>query len=84
MKLKNINFIAINIFLFFLSNADIDNILISNRISFGERNYEYVIGSIDDYKIKPFSIILLKTSACVEKYDGGTKWMHFFLKVMAY
>ena len=31
----------------------------------------------DDYKIKPFSIVLPKTSAYVKSYDGKTKWMYF-------
>ena len=31
----------------------------------------------DDYKIKPFSTVLPKTSAYVKSYDGKTKWMYF-------
>ena len=34
----------------------------------------------DDYKIKPSSIMLLKTSAFVEGYDRGTKWVCFLIE----
>ena len=53
---KKKNFIAINI-LFFYNDVDINNILISKRISSGEKNYKYFISYADEYKIKPFTII---------------------------
>ena len=38
------------------------------------RNCKYFIGYIDDnYKIKPFSVILPKTSLYIKSYDGETK-----------
>ena len=53
----------------------------SNKISFGEKNYKYFVGYLDDdYKIKPLHIMLPKTSAHVKSYDGQTKWMYFFIK----
>ena len=52
--------------------------LMSNKISFSEKYYKCFIGYIDDYKIKPFSIILPRTSVHVKRYDGETKWMNFF------
>ena len=55
---------------------DIDNI-ISNKISSGKKNYKYVFGYMDDFKIKPLHILLPKTSAYVKGYDGETKWMYF-------
>ena len=62
---KNSNFI--------LEDVDIDNILISNKISSGEKSYKYLIGCMDDdykfYKIKPFSITLSKSNAYVKYYD---------------
>ena len=43
---------------------NIDNILISNKISSGEQNYKCFIGYMDDnYKIKLLNIMLPKTSA---------------------
>ena len=58
--------------------VDIDNILISGKDFSGEENYKYFFVYMDDdYKIKPFSIVLPKTSAYVKSYDGETKWMYF-------
>ena len=37
LKLRKINFTAIR-FLFFLEDADIEKVLVSNKISFGEKN----------------------------------------------
>ena len=34
----------------------------------------------NDYKIKPFCIILLKTSTYVKSYDGETKWIYFLIE----
>ena len=34
----------------------------------------------DDYKIKPFSILLPKMSAYVRRYNSETKWMQFLIK----
>ena len=45
--------------------------LLSHKKKFsGEKSYKYFIGYIDDYKMKPFSIILSKTSAYIKSYDG--------------
>ena len=49
---------------YFLENVDIDNVLVSNKISFGEEDYKYFIGYLyDDYKIKSLHVMLLKTNA---------------------
>ena len=59
----------------------IDTILISKRISSSERNYKYFIDYMgDDYKIKPFCIILPKTSTCVKRLVSETKWMYFLIE----
>ena len=45
----------------FLQDVDIDNTLISNRISSGQKNFKYIVGYVNnDYEIKPFSITLPK------------------------
>ena len=42
-------------------------VLVSSKISCGEKNYKYFVGYLyDNYKIKPLHINLLKTSACVK------------------
>ena len=64
-----------------LKDVDIEKVLVSNKISFGERNYKYFIGYLyDNHKVKPLHIMLLKTSAYVKSYDGQTKWMYFFIE----
>ena len=47
-------------------NLTFNNILVSNKISSGEENHKYFIGSLRDvYKVKPLHIMLPKTSAYV-------------------
>ena len=58
----------------FLKDVDIEKVLISNKISFGEKNYEYFIGYLhDNHKVKPLRIMLPKTSSYVKSYDGQTR-----------
>ena len=54
--------------------------LISNKISSGEKNYKYFIGYMFDYKMTPLRITLLKVSPRVKSYDGKTKWTYFLIK----
>ena len=68
-------------FLFFLEDVDIENVLVSNKISSGEKNYKYFIGYFyNDYKVKLLHIMLPKASAYVKSYDGQTKWMCFLIE----
>ena len=68
-----------------LRDADIEKVLLSNKISLGEKNYKYFIGYLfNDHKVKPLHIMLPKTSAYVKIYDGQTKWMHFLWVMMNY
>ena len=70
IKLKNVNFTAIKNPVFW-GDVDTNNILIPNKVSPGKRNYKFFIGYVDDdCKIKPFSVILPKTSAYVNGSDG--------------
>ena len=44
----------------FLRDVDIKKVLISNKISFGEKNYKYFIGYLyDNPKVKPLHIMLM-------------------------
>ena len=64
-----------------LRDVDIEKVLVSNKISFGEKNYKYFIGYLyNDHKVKPSHVKLPKTSACVKSYDGQTKWMYFLIE----
>ena len=65
----------------FWGDVDIEKSLVSNKISFDEKNYKYFIGYLyNDNKIKPLHIMLPKISAYVKSYDGQTKWMYFLIE----
>ena len=44
----------------FLKCINIEKVLVSNKIYFGEKNYKYFIGYL--HKVKPLHIMLPKTS----------------------
>ena len=61
-----------------LGDVDVEKVLVSDNISFDEKNYKYFIGYLlDNYKVKPLHIMPPKTTAYVKSYDGQTKWMYF-------
>ena len=56
-----------------LKDEDIVKILISNKISSGNKNYKYFIAYLDDdYKIKLLHIMLPKPSAYIKTNDDET------------
>ena len=60
---------------------DIEKVVVSDKIFFGEKNYKYFIGYwYNDYKINPLNIMHPKTSAYVKGYDRQTIWMYFSFK----
>ena len=60
LKLRKIKVTAIR--LVFLKDVDIEKVLVSNKISFGEKNYKYFIVYLcNDNKGKPLHIMLHKT-----------------------
>ena len=64
-----------------LKNVQLENVLVSNKISFGEKNYKYFIGYLyNDNKDRPLHITLPETSANVRSYDRQTKWLYFFIE----
>ena len=64
-----------------MGDVDIEKVLASKNISFGEKNFKYFIGYLyDNHKVKPLYITLPKTSAYLKGYDGQTKWMHFLIE----
>ena len=60
----------------FLKDVDIEKVLVSNKISFGEKYF--IIYIYNDDKFKPLHIMLPKTSAYVKSYNEKNKWMYFF------
>ena len=64
-----------------LKDVDIKKVLVSNKISFGEKNYKYFIGYLyDNHKVKSLHIMLPKTSSYVKSYNGQTKWKYFLIE----
>ena len=65
----------------FLKDVDIEKVLVSNKISFGEKNYKYFIGYLyNSNKVKPVNIMLPEISSYVKNYDEQTKWMYFLIE----
>ena len=60
-------------------DVDIDKMLISNKISFGEKRFQYFIGYKDSGKGKVSFIILPKMHGYVNSFDE-TKYISFFDK----
>ena len=64
-----------------MGEVDIEKVLVSNKISFGEKNYKYFIGYLHNgNKVKPLTVMLPKTSAYVKSYDKQTKEMYFLIE----
>ena len=65
----------------FLKDVDTEKVLVlSKKISSGEKNYKCFIGSLyNDDKIKPLNMMLPKTSAYVKNYG-----YIFLFKMMTY
>ena len=67
--------------LLFLGRCTYLKVLVSEKISFGKKNCKYLIGYLyNGNKVKHLNIMLPKTSAYVESYDGQIKWMYFFIE----
>ena len=65
----------------FLKDVDIEKVLVSNKISFGGKNYKYFIGYLyNDNKVKPLHKMLPTISIFLKSYDGQTKWMYFLIE----
>ena len=65
----------------YLGDVDTEKVLVSKKISFGEKYYKYLSGCLyNGNKVKPLNIMLPKTSANVKSYDGQTKLMYFMIE----
>ena len=66
---------------FTLRGVDIEKVLVSPKISFGEKNYIYIIGHLhNDNRVKPLHIMPPKTSAYIKGYDEQCKWIYFSIE----
>ena len=80
LELKTIYFAAIR--LLFIGRYRYWN---SIQHFFVEKNYKFFIGYLCyGNKVKPLNIMLPKATTYVNSYDGQTKWMYFWLKMMTY
>ena len=62
-------------------SVDTEKLLVSNKISFGEKNFKYFIGYFyNNDKVKPLHITLPETTPYVKRYDGQIKWMYFSIE----
>ena len=69
----------------FLGDVDIEKILVSNKISFGEKKCKHFTGYLyNGNEVKPLNVMLPKTSAYVKSYDGQLNGCIFWLKMMTY
>ena len=54
----------------FLRDVDIKKALVTNKISFGGKNYKCFIGYLyDNHKVEPLHIMLPKSTTCVKSFD---------------
>ena len=78
LKLKKTNLTAIRIF---SKDVDIEKVLVSNKIYFGEKDTTTLLVTCnDDHRVKPLHIMLPKTNAFVESHDGPATWMYFLIE----
>ena len=61
--------------------ANIEKVLVPNKVFYGEKIYKYLISYLyDDHRVKLLYIMFPKTSAHVKIYDEHTKWMYFLVE----
>ena len=62
--------------LIFKKDPDIEKVLVSNKISSGEKNYKYFIGYLcNDHRVKPLHIIFPKSSANMNIFFDWRWWL---------
>ena len=62
-----------------MNNGDINEIVVSNKVSFGKKCFKYFVGYKDGKKVRPLYILLPKMSAYRRDFDE-TKYMSFLTK----
>ena len=64
----------------FLEDVDIEKVLVSNKISSGEKIYKQFIDCLyNEHKIKTLHIMLSKTSTYVKRYNEKTKCIYIYI-----
>ena len=62
-----------------IHNIDINKKVVSTKVSFGKKDFKYLIGCKDAKKVRPLFIFLTKTSTYRRDFDK-TKCMSFLMK----
>ena len=63
-----------------LGDVEIQKVLVSNKISFSEKNYKYFIGYLyNGNKVKPSNLMLPKINTYLKSYDWQTKLTYFLI-----
>ena len=62
-----------------IKNIDFNKTVVSNKVSFTKKGFEYFISYKDSKKIKPLCIFLKKMSAYRKDFDE-TKYVSFLIK----
>ena len=64
-----------------LKDVNIEKVLVSNKISFGEKYYKYFFGYLyDNHKVKSLHIMLPKNKHLCKKLWWTTKWTCFLIE----
>ena len=65
-----------------LKDVDIENLLVSNKIYFGEKTITTLFTGhlYNDHKVKQLHIMLPNTSTYAKRYKAQTKWMYFSIE----
>ena len=62
-------------------DVDTEKVLVSKKLSFGEKIYKYfIVYFYNDHQVKPLLIMIPKTHAYVKSHNGLTKWIYFLIK----
>ena len=64
-----------------IGDVDINNMIVSNRVSFGKKSFKFSIGHKSDRKARLLCIMLPKMSAYKRDFDE-TKYIFFLSKIM--
>ena len=62
-----------------IANIDIDKILVSNKVSFGKKEFKYFIGHKNAQKTNPLCMFLPKMSAYRRGFEE-TEYVSFLMK----
>ena len=54
-----------------IDDVDINKIVISKEVSFGIKDFKYLIGYKDNEKVKPFCIIFRKMNRYTKRFNGS-------------